>query len=167
MNPEEEIDLLEEIINQILRGIQDTLMSGERLTDEFQGMLADELLITHQRIDQLRQELEEGPTAGMQPIEPPLEPGMDSSNVNSFGYDPENERLLVKFNGKDERDDGPVYGYGGVPKVIFDLFQKGAIPARTDGQNKWGSWYKGKVPSLGASMYTLIKEGGYPYERLS
>ena len=68
---------------------------------------------------------------------------------------------------KDDRDGGPIYGYDGVPKVIYDLFQSGSIPARTNGQNRWGKWWKGKVPSLGASLYTLISQGQYPYQRLS
>ncbi len=92
---------------------------------------------------------------------------MPSSNVHSFGYDPKNERLLVKFQGDYPNQNGPVYGYDKVPKVIFDMFQKGAIPARTNGQNKWGKWWKGKVPSIGASMYTLIKQGGYQYQKLT
>ena len=76
-------------------------------------------------------------------------------------------RLLVRFLGDHPNRNGPVYAYGGVPREVFDMFQKGAVPARTDGQNKWGKWWKGKVPSIGASLYTLIKQRGYPYQRLS
>lgn len=108
---------------------------------------------------------EQNPTDGMQP-KIKLSRPMPSSNVHSFGYDDKAQRLLVKFQGDFPQQNGPVYSYEGVPKVIFDMFQRGAIPARTDGQNKWGSWWKGKVPSLGASLYTLIKNGPYPYQRL-
>jgi hypothetical protein len=59
-----------------------------------------------------------------------------------------------------------VYGYEGVPPQIFRVFQAGAIPAKTDGQNEYGSWWVGKRPSLGASFYELIKKGGYPYQKL-
>jgi hypothetical protein len=87
--------------------------------------------------------------------------------VHSFGYDEDNGNLLVKFQGDYPQDNGSVYQYSGVPKNIFELFRKGAIPARTDGKNKWGKWWKGKVPSVGASLYTLIKESGYPYQKVA
>ena len=167
MNPQQEIQELEDLISQLLFGLQEVMSSGEILSDEFQALIAQELQLTLVRIDELRSEnpVEElPPTLGQ---EPPLNQQMASSNVYAFGYDPEKERLLVKFQGNDGEGQGSVYGYDGVPQVIFDLFQKGAIPARTDGQNKWGKWWKGKVPSLGASLYTLIKNGPYPYQRLS
>ncbi len=167
MNPNEEIQLLQSLIDELLRGIQEVLQSGEILSDEFQMMLSQELEYTTNRLDQLRVENPVDSLTPSIPVEPNLDKGMASSNVHSFGYDPENQRLLVKFQGDYPEENGPVYGYGGVPEVIFDLFRKGAIPARTDGKNKWGSWWKGKVPSLGASLYTLIKEGGYPYQKLN
>ncbi len=167
MNPNEEIQLLEQLLDQLLQGIQDVLMSGEILSDEFQGMLAQEIETTVNRIDQLRSE---NPAESLQPStqeqQKPQTAGMPSSNVEGFAYDDKRGRLLVRFLGKYPQRNGPVYAYGGVPKQIFDLFQKGAVPARTDGQNKWGKWWKGKVPSLGASLFTLIKQQGYPYQRL-
>lgn len=57
MNPEQELELLEQLIDQLLSGIQDTLQSGEVLSDEFQGALAQELEATTSRIDQLRSEI--------------------------------------------------------------------------------------------------------------
>lgn len=99
--------------------------------------------------------------------EPQLAQGMPSSNVESFGYDDGTGRLLVRFLGDYPNRNGPIYAYAGVPKAIFKLFQAGAIPARTDGKNKWGAWWKGKVPSLGASLYTLIRNGGYSYQKIS
>lgn len=167
MNPEEEIAFLEQTLDELLAGIMEALQSGEVLSDEFQGLLAQGIEETINRIDELRQQ---NPVDGLPPIppqEPKLNPGMPSSNINSFGYDPENQKLLVKFQGDYPQENGPIYGYDGIPEVIFNLFRQGAIPARTDGKNKWGLWWKGKVPSLGASLYTLIKNGGYPYQRLS
>lgn len=108
------------------------------------------------------------------PITPPQGPGtgdiqeaMPSSNVEGFAYDDKSGRLMVRFLGKHPNRYGDVYAYDGVPREIFDMFQKGAVPARTDGKNKWGKWWKGKVPSIGASLFTLIKERGYPYRRMS
>ncbi len=59
MNPEQELELLEQLIDQLLAGIQDVLQSGEVLSDEFQGAIAQELEVTTQRIDQLRGEIGE------------------------------------------------------------------------------------------------------------
>ena len=159
---------IQEIKNAIQEMVQLIFQSGEQITPELELLVSQALEHAANRIIQLR--TEESPVEGMTPIsptEPPLNESMPSSNIHSFGYDPENERLLVKFQGQYPQENGPVYGYGGVPENIFELFKKGAIPARTDGKNKWGKWWKGKVPSLGASLYTLIKNGGYPYQKLS
>src|SRR5271163_2645088 len=102
MPPEEELQALDNILDVILRGIQEALEAGEILSPELQMMLAEEIRAITSRIDQLQRENPPVPPAP--PEEPPIEPGMDSSNVNSFGYDPENQRLLVKFNGRDQRD---------------------------------------------------------------
>jgi hypothetical protein len=89
-----------------------------------------------------------------------------SSNVNAFKYDYKTGRLLVKFMGKDTPDSGPVYSYEGVPKFIYDVFSRGAVPPKTSGKNKWHRWEKGIMPSLGAAMYHLIRSN-YPYQRLN
>ncbi len=99
---------------------------------------------------------------------PPLEPGaFPSSNINSFKYDPQSQKLFVKFHGKDSANSGPVYGYDGVPPYIYDVFRRGAVGPKTSGRNKYHTWVKGVTPSLGASMYALIKLGGFQYQRLS
>ena len=139
----------------------------DELDDETMLALSELLNAASARLDQMQQEPVEGMEPNIPQPEPQLNPSMPSSNIHSFGYDEDTGRLLVKFQGDYPQENGPVYGYGGVPKQIFDLFKKGAIPARTDGKNKWGSWWKGKVPSMGASLYTLIREGGYPYQRLN
>lgn len=156
---EEQIEQLKNALREVVSLIS---QRGQPLSEEVKAMLVQVMEHVAERIQELRQG-EEAPITS----EPPLEPGIPSSNINSFGYDDKNQRLLVKFQGDYPQQNGPVYAYTGIPKVIFDLFQKGAIPARTDGKNKWGRWWRGKVPSLGASLYTLIKNGGYPYQKLS
>lgn len=85
---------------------------------------------------------------------------INSSNIYGFKYDPKNGKLLVRFQS------GSIYGYDGVPAGIFKVFQQGAVPAKTNGQNKFGRWWQGKIPSLGAAFYNLIRQGNYPYQRL-
>jgi hypothetical protein len=138
--------------------------NGANLNIESQRALGELLQNVLQVIEQ------QNPVEGMPPNmgqQKPLQEAMPSSNVEGFAYDDKTGKLLVRFLGKHPNRNGPIYGYEGVPKEVFDMFQKGAVPARTDGQNKWGKWWKGKVPSIGASLYTLIKNRGYPYQRLS
>lgn len=163
MPPIQEIQEIEAFLDQIVSILEMSIQSGEVIPDEVLGELAQIFNEATQRINELESEQVPATPEG----EPQLQQSMPSSNVESFGYDDKNQRLLVRFLGDYPNRNGPVYAYDGVPKVIFDVFRNGSIPARTDGKNKWGSWWKGKVPSLGASLYTLIKAQNYPYQRIS
>lgn len=83
-----------------------------------------------------------------------------SSNIYGFNYDPRSGKLRVRFQ------EGNIYEYDGVPPEVFKIFAHGAIPAKTTGKNKYGMWYQGKIPSLGAAFYQLIRLGGYPYRKI-
>lgn len=87
--------------------------------------------------------------------------GLQSSTVYGFKYSPKNKRLFVKFQG-----DG-VYKYDNVPSTIAKLFMNGAAMAKTQGSNKFGAWWKGKKPSLGAALNQHIKNLGFPYQKIS
>lgn len=111
-----------------------------------------------QLVERLQREMPKGEPVAADGIEhAPLQ----SSNIYGFKYDPRSGKLLVRFNS------GSVYGYEGVPPFVFKIFQSGAIPAKTNGKNKFGTWWKGKIPSLGAAFHSLIKLGGYEYQKLS
>ena len=99
--------------------------------------------------------------------QPPIEEAMPSSNVEGFAYDPKTNRLYVRFLGRYPERNGPVYQYENVPANIFDIFRKGAIPAKTNGRNRWGRWFRGKYPSIGAAMYHVIRAGGYPFQQIA
>ena len=154
----DELQTLEQLLQELLNGIQDVVQSGETLTDEFQGVLAQELQYLTSRIDELR---------AATPSIPPLDKSMDSSVIQAFKYDPKKGNLLVQFKGKYPNAEGSIYSYGGIPEDIFRLFQRGAVPARTEGKNRWGSWWRGKSPSMGSSMNVLLKQMGYPYQKLT
>lgn len=139
----------------------------DELDDETMLALTDLLNAAAQRLSQGAGEAPTAPPPSGPTGEPPLTQAMPSSNVEGFGYDEENGRLLVRFLGKHPDPNGPIYAYEGVPKVIFDIFRKGGVPAMTDGHNKWGQWWRGKKPSIGAALYHLIKIQGYPYQRLT
>lgn len=86
---------------------------------------------------------------------------LNSSNIWGFNYDKNSGRLQVRFQR------GPIYEYEGVPPYIFSIFQAGAVPAKTNGQNEFGRWWRGKNPSLGSAFYEMIRSGPYPYERVA
>ncbi len=85
---------------------------------------------------------------------------LQSSNVYGFKFNPRDKKLRVRFQG------GSLYEYSGIPDVIFNLFSKGNASARTTGSNRFGAWFKGKNPSLGAALNQYIKEGGFPYRKV-
>lgn len=230
----DEIEELENILDTILRGVQDALQAGEILSEEFQAQVAEEINLLTNEIDSLYQQRERqqqpeqppqiptAPTtrplvsapapsaqlmwilAGQNPEafvsylatypdpelksllrnpselertinflsqmmpqgEQPSTGGIqhapiNSSNIYGFRYNPKNGQLLVRFQS------GSIYKYDGVPAPVFNAFSSGAVPAKTNGQNQWGRWWVGKIPSLGAAFYNLIRQAGYPYSRLS
>lgn len=162
MNPDE----LEDLLRQLVQSISEVMQSGEQLSDEFQGLLADTLAKLVDRIDQARsQQQPEAPTTPPQQAQ--INEAMPSSNVEGFAYDDKTGRLLVRFLGKHPDRNGPIYSYDNVPENVFDIFRRGAIPAKTNGRNKWGEWWQGKYPSMGAAMYHLIRAGGYSYRRVA
>lgn len=179
---------IQEIKDELRQMMQLIVSSGKPLNDEMKQMLSQVLEHAASRIAQLREEeqLDQAeaeqaqvanevspPTSEGQPPPPfgnipPLTPANhQSSNINAFRYEPESEKLLIKFQGEYPQQNGSVYSYSGVPAYIFDLFRRGAIAPKTSGKNAWHTWKAGVTPSHGATMYALIKGGNYPYERLS
>lgn len=164
MNPQQ----LQELLRTLVQAVTESMQSGEELPDDLQGMIADTLANLVARIDEAQQ----GGVGGA-PITPPgghppdMQEAMPSSNIEGFAYDDKTGRLMVRFLGKHPNRNGPIYAYSGVPQNIADIFMRGAIPAKTNGKNKWGSWFQGKYPSMGAAMYHVIRAGGYPYQRMS
>lgn len=222
---------LEKLLSELLAGIQEVLQSGEVLSDEFQGQIAQELSQLTDEIDQISSQIGEsqpseelGSPEAQGPINAPMPQGadllwilsggqadafinyartfpdaalnalannpqalasvlarleqqmpqgergsadsidrapLDSSNIYGFQYDPKSGALKVRFQS------GAIYGYQGVPKQIYQIFANGAVPAKTEGKNEHGQWWVGKNPSLGAAFSALIKQGGYPYQKLN
>lgn len=112
----------------------------------------------NETIDRLKKEIPQGQPEAKDGV--PHAP-LQSSNVYGFTYDPNTKKLRVRFQ------EGGIYDYSNVPNGIFQLFASGAVPAKTDGENQYGRWWRGKVPSLGASLNQLLKIGGYDYQRVA
>lgn len=143
---------------------------GEAPPDDIFDMLLQVISKAQAQIEQLRAEGQQTGVEGLAPSTgqvPQLDQGpYPSSNVNAFKYDPRSGTLFVKFHGKDTADSGPTYQYQGVPKNIYDVFSKGRVAPKTSGQNRYHRWIEGVTPSLGASLYALIRNGGYPYQKI-
>lgn len=182
---------IQELKNALLELFQAIQSSGEEVTDELESMLVQAMEHVSKRIQELRLqdqeqiELEEAEQeqaevaneiepSVQQPSQPTNEPvppleqaPHESSHINAFRYDPTSKKLYVKFQDKFPNTNGPVFSYEGIPQNIFDIFKRGAVGPKTSGKNAWHTWKKDTLPSHGAAMYALIKQGGYPYQRIS
>lgn len=164
---EEQIESIKQAIRELMQYIQ----KKGSLSEEEKLSIAQALDHAANRITQLRQE-QQAAQQTEQAVPPPTPPQeqqgqIPSSNINRFAYDPKTRSLLVKFQGDYPQENGPVYQYSNVPEQVFEVFRRGAIPAKTNGSNRWGRWWRGKSPSLGASFYEAIRQGGYPYQRVA
>jgi hypothetical protein len=81
----------------------------------------------------------------------------DSASVKKLYYNDETKELVIQFNG------GDVYTYEAVEFDQFRDILEGNGVCRTEGKNKWGEWYVGKSPSVGAAVYEILVEGGVSY----
>lgn len=214
---------LRELLQQLLQAISQVASSGEVLSDEFQGMLANTLNNLYSRIEQQQNEPEQPEDiqtqvppstpssdaqllwilAGQQPQafisylrtfqtpatqsllsnpgqlnstiehltrmmpqgELPVVDGiqhadLNSSNVWGAAYDQKTGKMRVRFQG------GSIYEYDGIPQAIFDAFIHGNAEARTTGRNRYGRWWRGKNPSLGAALNQYIKAGNFNYRKI-
>jgi hypothetical protein len=68
VNPEQELEALNQLIDELLAGIQESIQNGQYLSYEMQGVIAQELELTLQRVDQLRSEISQ---QNQPPINPP------------------------------------------------------------------------------------------------
>ena len=74
----------------------------------------------------------------------------DSSNVKKILYQDETKELTLQFHS------GDIYTYYDIDFALFQEVLNGAGICRTEGSNKWGSWYVGKTPSVGAAVDQLL-----------
>jgi hypothetical protein len=83
----------------------------------------------------------------------------NSSNVKNIMYNDETKELVIQFNS------GDIYTYSNIDFSQFQRVFSGAGICRTEGKNKWGSWFVGKTPSVGAAVYQTLVRSGASYRR--
>ena len=83
----------------------------------------------------------------------------DSSNVDRLMYNDENRELVVKFNS------GDIYTYFDIDFEEFANVFNGQGICRTTGSNKYGSWFLGKFPSVGAAVFKYLVDTGATYKK--
>jgi hypothetical protein len=86
---------------------------------------------------------------------------VNSSNVDSYRYNDVNGTLDITFNSGDR------YRYYNVTDSEFEEIILGVAVAETTGSNEYGSWFTGKIPSVGAAIWKFLRDTGKRYTRLS
>jgi hypothetical protein len=81
----------------------------------------------------------------------------NSSNVKKILYQDETSEMTIQFHS------GDIYTYYDIDFALFQEVLNGAGICRTAGENRWGSWYVGKTPSVGAAVNQLLD--GVRYSR--
>jgi hypothetical protein len=74
----------------------------------------------------------------------------DSANVEKILYNDETKELVLRFHG------GGTYTYPNIEFAEFRDIVEGNAPCVTDGTSRWGSWYVGKQPSVGAAVHKYL-----------
>lgn len=84
-----------------------------------------------------------------------------SSNVKNWEYDTEQNILTIEFN------DGSKYLYEFIDYQEFLDVVEGNAVCKTSGKNKFGEWFIGKTPSVGAAIHEYLIQTGKFYTKLS
>jgi hypothetical protein len=84
-----------------------------------------------------------------------------SSNVDSYRYNDVNGTLDITFNSGDR------YRYYNITDQEFEEIILGVAVAQTTGSNEYGSWFAGKIPSVGAAIWRFLRDAGKRYTRLN
>lgn len=169
------VDELEEMLRELMAGIQDTLQSGEMLSDEFQGALAETLNSLTNQIDEARAQQTQQPQ-GRQPFQ-----GQPSPTINEAPPSPDAQLLWI-LAGQQEQ---PFISYlrefpspatqallanpmelSRTIDFLSAMMPQGA-PAQMDGfqhtdlnsSNIWGTKYDPKTGKMGVRF-----QGGAEYE---
>lgn len=84
---------------------------------------------------------------------------IQSSNVRKIMYNDETKEMFIQFQ------DRSIYTYFNVSMNLFLDVSGGKATCITSGQNKYGRWWVGKTPSVGASVHKNLVKAGVKYKK--
>jgi len=82
-----------------------------------------------------------------------------SSNVRRIVYNDESKEMVIQFQDKS------IYTYFEVPFQIFLDVSGGKATCITTGENKFGRWFVGKNPSVGAAVWKYLRDSNIKYKK--
>lgn len=82
-----------------------------------------------------------------------------SSNVRRIVYNDESKEMVIQFQDKS------IYTYFEVPFQIFLDVSGGKATCITTGENKFGRWFVGKNPSVGAAVWKYLRDSNIKYQK--
>lgn len=82
-----------------------------------------------------------------------------SSNVRKIMYNDETKEMFIQFQDKS------IYTYFEVPFQLFLDVSGGKATCLTSGENKYGSWFVGKTPSVGAAVHRYLVKKNVRYKK--
>jgi hypothetical protein len=74
-------------------------------------------------------------------------------------YNDETKEMFIQFQDKS------IYTYFGVSMNLFLDVSGGRATCITSGENKYGSWFVGKTPSVGAAVHKFLVKSGIKYKK--
>lgn len=84
---------------------------------------------------------------------------IQSSNVRKIMYNDETKEMFIQFQDKS------IYTYFEVPFQLFLDVSGGKATCITSGENKYGSWFVGKTPSVGAAVHRYLVKKNVKYKK--
>lgn len=84
---------------------------------------------------------------------------IQSSNVRKIMYNDETKEMFIQFQDKS------IYTYFGVSFDLFLNVSGGKATCITSGENKYGAWYVGKTPSVGAAVHRYLIKQNIKYKK--
>lgn len=82
-----------------------------------------------------------------------------SANVKKIMYNDETKEMFIQFQDKS------IYTYFEVPFQLFLDVSGGKATCLTSGENKYGSWFVGKTPSVGAAVHRYLVKKNVRYKK--
>ena len=82
-----------------------------------------------------------------------------SANVRKIMYNDETKEMFIQFQDKS------IYTYFEVPFQLFLDVSGGKATCITSGENKYGAWFVGKTPSVGAAVHRYLVKKNVRYKK--